>query len=339
MAKFNVVNDDQTIEDASIEMEALRGMADHAVAKKDITSEDEFIEFSKDADAILHGSGLLISGRMMDALPRLKVISCASVGFDNVDIEAATERGIMVTNAPDYGSNEVAEHATAMILALERQLFMFDREIRTGGWGHALFKIYSLHSPSTRVVGLVAFGRIARRVAKRVQACGFKVIAYDPYVPRWDFEFSNVERVPTLLELMRRSDFISVHVPHNKETTHLIGAKEIAAMKPTAYFVNTGRGKTMDEKALYKALKEKKIAGAALDVFENEPLDPNNPILKLDNVIVTPHVAGFTLESSDRRRGIAAEMVADALSGRRPLSLINQEVYGKARANKKRSGR
>ncbi len=306
--------------------------------KEDPKTPRELTDFARDADALLHNSGLRITGKMMDAMPKLRIIVCASVGYDNVDVDAATERGLPVANVPDYGSNEVAEHATALILALERQLFPLDRELRQGTWGHATHKIFMLHSPSTQTVGLVAFGRIARRVAKRVQGCGFNVIAYDPYVPRWDFELSNVERVDSLIELMRRSDFVSVHVPHNKETTHLIGAKEIAAMRPTAYFVITGRGKTMDQKALYRALKSKKIAGAGIDVFEDEPLPSDDPIYGLDNVILTPHVAGFTLESNDRRRRDAALIVAETLKGKRSIFVLNPGAYenqkGKGRRKK-----
>lgn len=337
MAKFLVASTETFIEDYGIERDGLKGIAEFRSTEKDPNTHEKFVALAKGADVVLHNSGYKITAEDMDSLPKLRMIICTSVGFDNVDIEAATERGIPVSNVPDYGSNEVAEHATAMILALERQLFTLDRAIRSGTWGHATHQVLELHSPTAHVVGLVAFGRIARRVAKRVQACGFDVIAYDPYVPRWDFELQNVERVDSLIELMKRSDYVSVHVPHNSTTTHLIGAKEIAAMKPTAFFVITGRGKTMDQKALYKALKSKKIAGAGLDVFENEPLDRNDPIMKLDNVILTPHVAGFTLESNDRRRRYGAIIAAEALTGKGQMFVVNPEVYSKTGGKRKRS--
>jgi D-3-phosphoglycerate dehydrogenase len=324
--KYKVAITDHTIESPDVEQEILGNMSEILLSRKLLTSEEELINFVKDTDAILDASEVPVTDKVMDASPNLKIVSCVSVGFDNVDVAAASKRGIVVTNVPDYCSNEVADHAMTLIMALTRQLFVLDRKLRSGTWGDKIPKIVSIISCSSQVLGLVAFGKIPRRVAARARSFGFRVIAYDPYAPRWDFDLSSVERVQTLRELMGRSDIVSVHLPLNAETRHLIGEEEIGAMKLGAFFVNTGRGKTVDQAALTRALLEKRIAGAALDVFEKEPPDPADPLFRLDNIILTPHVASYSNESIVRVRAEAAGTVADLLSGRRPQFVLNPEV-------------
>jgi D-3-phosphoglycerate dehydrogenase / 2-oxoglutarate reductase len=329
--RYKVAITDHTIDSPDVEREILGSMSDILLPHRLLASEDELIKFVKDVDAILDASEIPITDRIMDAIPNLRIVSCVSVGFDNVDVQAASERGIVVTNVPDYCSNEVADHAMTLIMALARQLFVLDGKLRSGTWGDKIPKMVRVRSSSSQVLGLVAFGRIPRRVAARARSFGFRVIAYDPYVPRWDFDLSNVERVQTLHELMSGSDIISVHLPLNAETRHLIGEEEIGAMKPGAFFVNTGRGQTVDQAALTRALMDKRIAGAALDVFEREPPDPADPLFKLDNVIVTPHVASYSEESMVRVRAEAANTVADLLCGRRPQFILNPQVLAEGR--------
>jgi D-3-phosphoglycerate dehydrogenase len=230
--KYKVAITDHTIDSPDVEREILGDISDILLPHKLLASEEELIKFVKDTDAILDASEIPVTDRVMDAVPNLRIVSCVSVGFDNVDVQAASKRGIVVTNVPDYCSNEVADHAMTLIMALARQLFILDGKLRSGTWGDKIPKIVWVRSCSSQVLGLVAFGRIPRRVAARARSFGFKVIAYDPFVPRWDFDLSNVERVQTLHELMSRSDIVSAHLPLNAETRHLIGEEEIGAMKP-----------------------------------------------------------------------------------------------------------
>jgi D-3-phosphoglycerate dehydrogenase len=320
---------DGTIESLKVENQILGKMANLSLPHRPLVSERDTISFAKDADAIITASEVKITGRVMDSIPNLKIITCLSVGFDNVDLEAATERGIIVTNVPDYCSNEVADHAMSLILALARRLFTLDRKLREGKWADKIPATVKISSLSTLLLGLVAFGRIARRVAVRAQPFGFKVAAYDPYVQRWDFELLKVERIGSLRELMEVADVVSVHLPLNAETRHLIGEREIAAMKPTAFFVNTGRGGTVDQLALCHALRKKSIAGAALDAYEEEPPSPSDPLFELDNVVLTPHVAAYSEHSWVQVRVDAATAVADFLSGRRPQFVVNPVVLAR----------
>ncbi len=324
---FNVALTNQTMNPPLVEREILGSIAKVYCPDKRLGSDDELVAFVNEADAIIYSSELVFKGSMMDRVPNLKMISLESIGSNVVDVKAATERHILCSNVPDYCLEEVADHSISLILAQLRGLFALDRCVRKGDWEVELGKVITLHRLSTDVLGLVGFGNIAKRVATRAKAFGFTIIAYDPYVPRWDFSLLGVERVDSLAELLSRSDIVSAHLPINEQTKHLIGAREIDLMKPSAYFVNTGRGKTVDQQALTAALMSKKIAGAALDVFHDEPLSLDDPLLKLDNVIVTPHMAGYSEESLIAVRRDAAQAVADALSGKRPQFLLNPEVF------------
>lgn len=327
--KFVVVIDGPTKRsDLAIERKALGKRCFLRTSETGFRDEDELIEFSKGADALIHNTGYHITARFIDSIETLRAISCASVGFNLIDIDAATRRGIPVTNVPDYCTNEVADHAMALILALKRQIKAFELKLRQGSWDESISAVAPIHSLSTQVLGLVSFGRIPRQVAKRAQSFGFQVIAFDPFIPDVEFRQHRVVKMKTLKELMRRSDVVSCHVPLSPKTVHLIGRDEIDVMKSTALFVNTGRGKTVDQSALSEALSNGRIAGAGLDVFETEPVEPDDPIFKLENVIVTPHVAAWSVEGETRLKLGAARNVAHVLSGRRPPTVVNPEVYG-----------
>jgi len=327
---FNVALTDHTTNPPLIEREILGKMANVYCPDRRLESDDELVAFARDADAIIYSSGLILKGGMMDRIPNLKMISMQSIGFDVVDVKAATERRILVSNVPDYCVEEVADHAVSLALAQLRGLFPLDVFVRKSRWGAESGTAITLHRLSTQVFGLVGFGNIAKRVAMRAKSFGLRVIAYDPYLPRWEFTLLGVERVDSLAELLSQSDVVSAHVPINERTKNLIGAREIGLMKQSAYFVNTGRGKTVDQQALTAALKSKRIAGAALDVFHDEPLSHDDPLMTLDNVILTPHIAGYSEESLIAVRRDAAQAVVDALSGKRPQFLLNPQAFREA---------
>jgi len=326
--KFAVVIDGpMKRSDLGIERKALGKRCFLRTSERGFQNEDELIEFSKGASALIHNTAYHVTAKFIDSIETLRAISCASVGFNLIDIDAATRHGIPVTNVPDYCTNEVADHAMALVLALKRQIKVFDLKLRQGNWDESISTVAPIRSLSTQVLGLVSFGRIPRQVAKRAQSFGFQVIAFDPYIPDAEFRRHRVVRVKTIKELMRRSDVVSCHVPLSPKTVHLVGRDEIGVMKPTALFINTGRGRTVDQSALYEALRSGAIAGAGLDVFETEPVEPDDPILKLENVIVTPHVAAWSIEGEKRLKAGAARNVVEILAGRRSESVVNPAVY------------
>jgi len=253
------------------------------------------------------------------------VIVRYGVGVDNVDLEAATEKGIFVANVM-YDVTDVADHAVSLVLSLIRKIPLANRNVRKGLWDWKTVQPISRLRGKT--VGIIGFGRIGRKVAQRLKGFEVKLIAYDPYVPENVFAEYNVERV-NFETLIKEADIIMVHASLTSETRHLIGEDELKSMKRSAILVNTSRGSIIDEKALYKALKEGWISGAGLDVLEKEPPERNNPLLKLNNVIITPHMAWYSIESLDEIRRIAAEEVVRALSGQIPTSLVNRDVLKK----------
>ncbi|MPN11043.1 Glycerate dehydrogenase [bioreactor metagenome] len=218
----------------------------------------------------------------------------------------------------------MADHALTLIMVCSRQLFKLDHNIRSDKWSYKNIntKLYRMQG---KTAGLLGFGKIPRNLAKKLQALGMNVLAYDPFVTEEQAAAAGVRKVD-VEELMSQSDFVSVHVPLTKATRYMISYKEIGLMKPTAYLINAGRGAIVEEAALLKALQEKKIAGAALDVFEEEPMKPGNPFLDFDNVVVSPHSAWYTEEAIvDLQRGAAME-VARVLSGEAPKSPVNKPV-------------
>lgn len=260
------------------------------------------------ADALIVRSGFKVSKKIIDLAPNLKIISRVGAGVDNIDVEYAERKGIKVVNVRGGNAQSVAEHAIALMLCIAKGIIWYDKQTRIGNWeARNSYRAQELHGKTLGVIGL---GAIGRRVAEFARPIGMSVIAYDPFVDETQIP-DFVERVFALKDLLVKSDFVSIHVPLTEATRNMIGKEELEIMKPTSFLINLSRGSVVDEEALYKALVEGKIAGAALDVFEKEPPDCNNPIFSLENVVVTPHMAGLTKESSERVAILAVKNVIE----------------------------
>lgn len=292
------------------------------------------------AEALRSADGIVVRlpGRVTkDAIasaPRLRVIATAGAGFDHIDIPAATEAGIPVVNSVGIGPNPVAEHAVGLMLALARRIVAGDGRLRREGWGgrNALLAQDPGTELSGKTVGIIGLGFIGKRVAAICTgAFSNRVLAYDPWVTDAPFAAANAERRYSLGELLPESDFVTIHAPLTHETHHLIGGPELAMMKPSAYLINCARGGLVDAAALARALRERRIAGAGIDVFDPEPPEPNHPLFGLEDVIVTPHLAGLSRETNLRLSMSAAEQVLQVLGGDRPPRLVNPEVWDRRR--------
>jgi len=288
-------------------------------------TDEEFVEGAKDADAVITSWGIDMNRNIIQGLEKCVIIGVGSVGVDMVDVEAATEAGIVVTNTPDIFIEEVADHAMMLILGAARRVKLMDQIAARGDWYQGRPILTEIPRLWGQTLGLLSFGNVARAVARRAKPFGFQIIAHDPYVSELKMTGEGVEPV-SLGELLERADYLSIHPPHNAETHHMLSTKEFDRMKSTAVVVNTGRGPAIDEAALIKALQEEKIAAAALDVLEKEPPDPDNPLLKMANVIVTPHVASGTTRMRPATRRRVGREVALALTGRWPMSPVNPTV-------------
>ncbi|MEM0297668.1 MAG: C-terminal binding protein [Zestosphaera sp.] len=290
-------------------------------------NEDVIKEAAKDADVIVIVYAK-ITDKIIENAAKLKGIVRCGIGVDNINLEAATKRGIVVANVPDYAITTVADHAFALILSLVRKVMKWDLYVRegryVGRWTSPPQELIGTDMDG-KTLGLVGFGKIGREVARRAKGFNMKVLVFDPYISKELAEQMGVELVD-LDTLLRNSDIVSLHAPLTKETYHIINEDRLKLMRKNAYIVNTSRGPLIDEKALYKALKEGWIAGAALDVFEVEPLPPDNPLLKLDNVILTPHIAWFTEEALQRLEYTAVEEAIRILKGELPKNLVNKDV-------------
>ncbi|RLC37743.1 MAG: C-terminal binding protein [Candidatus Nealsonbacteria bacterium] len=282
-------------------------------------TEDEVIEAAQKADGIINQYAP-ITRRVIESLKRCKVIARYGVGVDNIDIKAATEYGIIVANIPDYCIDEVSTHTMALILACARGITLLDSKIREKKWDFTLAK--PLFRTKGKTLGLFGLGRIARAVAQKASGFGFKIMAFDPYVSKVNREIKLVK----FSQLLSDSDFISIHAPLTTQTRHHFGENELKKMKKTAYLVNTARGPIVDEKALYQALKNRWIAGAALDVMEKEPPDWNSSLLQLDNLIITPHIAFYSEESYVELKTKVAQTVLSVLKGELPKAMVNPQV-------------
>ncbi len=251
----------------------------------------------------------------------LKVIGRAGIGVDNVDIKAAATHGIAVVNAPTGSTISVAELAIGHMLSLSRHLYKADATMKRGEWVKKQLKGSELHG---KTLGLVGCGNIGKVTAKLAQAFGMSVIGYDPFLSQANLKKDSIKKVEELGALMSQADFISLHLPHTEQTHHIINKEMIAKMKPSACLVNCARGGTVDEQALYDALRNGKIAGAGLDVFEQEP-PTNNPLLTLDNVMLTPHLGANTNEGQIRAGTVCAEQIIKVLNGEKADYLVNKK--------------
>src|SRR5689334_3253012 len=309
-------------------MEALAPLGAEIVEVKG--GDDELAKAAVDADAIYCKGRPRVVAKVIEAGKKLKVVSLGSVGVDSVDVHAATKLGIPVTNCPDTFIEEVADHAMTLILATWRRLVVQDRMVRNGEWAKARPMLYQFPRLMGQTLGFISFGHVARAVAKRAAPFGFQMLAYDPFIEELVMSEHGVQPVG-LDELLERSDIVSMHAPGTKDAHQLMKEPHFRKMKKTSLFVNTGRGSTVDESALIKALQEGWIAGAGLDVMEVEPIGNNNPMLGMDNVIMTAHVASASSRFDVARKRRAGAELALVLSGRWPRSCVNPMVLEKSK--------
>jgi D-3-phosphoglycerate dehydrogenase len=284
--------------------------------------ETEIIDALKDADAIIT-QFTNISKNIIDHLKHCKLIIKHGAGFNNINCQAATEKGIYVSNVPDYGVDEVSNHAIALIMSLARKIPTMTKTIKDGDWGYKSSVPIKRFEGST--LGFVGFGRIPKLIAQKMKNFNLNMLAYNPSMAPETAEAYGVTLV-NLNTLCEQSDYISVHTPLTDKTRHLFGANEFKRMKKTAYIINTARGPVISNEDLIEALKNGEIAGAGLDVFEEEPLDKDNELVYLDNVILTPHSAWYSEEAKTTLERKTAEEVINVLNGNIPFNLVNKDV-------------
>jgi D-3-phosphoglycerate dehydrogenase len=292
------------------------------LVRAECRTEDEVVRAAQGADALIVQYAP-ITRAVFKALPGLKVVARYGVGVDTVDVEAATEAGVAVCNVPDYGTEDVSDHAIALALSLARGVVGLDREMRSGNY--SLAPVQPLHRIAGRVFGVVGLGLIGAATARKARGVGYETIGFDPVYEPGTTTPDGTE-VVGFDELIRRADVVSLHVPLNAHTRHLVGADVLAAMKPGAVLVNTCRGGVVDTEALIEALRSGAIRAAGLDVFEQEPLPEGSPLFELPNTALTPHAAWYSEESQVELKRRTAQNVADVLAGRRPRNIVNPEV-------------
>jgi glyoxylate reductase len=284
------------------------------------------VEKAKNVDALASLLSDKIDAEVFNAAPKLKIVSQLAVGFDNIDIAEATKRGIYVTNTPEVLTDTTADFAWALLTAVARRVVEADKYVRTGqwkvSWHPAMLTGRDVYGTT---IGIVGAGRIGYAVAKRATGFGMKILFYD-VIPRPEMEKDFGAKKVNLDTLFKESDFVSIHVPLMKETHHLVNAEKLKLMKKTAYLINNSRGPVVDEKALYDALKNGQIAGAGLDVFEQEPTLLDNPLLKLDNIVVAPHISSASLETRSKMSEMVADNLVAFFEGKKPPNLVNPDV-------------
>jgi D-3-phosphoglycerate dehydrogenase / 2-oxoglutarate reductase len=289
----------------------------------DVDPDSDLAEIIDRYDAIVIRSATKLTADLIGRASHLKVIGRAGVGVDNVDVEAATRRGIIVANAPESTVVSAAEHTVGLLVALARNIPQAHAALKQGRWER---KAYGGIELAGKTLGVLGFGRIGQQVARRAGGLGMRVIAYDPFVSADRFRELGVERVETPGEIYAAAEFLTLHLPLNAETTRSVGAAAFAEMRDSVRLINAARGELIDEDALVDALRSGKVAGAALDVFSEEPY--SGPLLEFDNVVVTPHLAASTDEAQDRAGVIVAEQVAAALGGGLVTNAVNIPVIG-----------
>ena len=306
------------------EEERILAAADAELVLAQCTTDEEVVEAAASADGLLN-SMYYMNAALFERLPQAKVVVRGGVGFDNLDVEACTKQGIVVCNVIDYAYNEVANHAFAMLMALNRKLVAMDRAVRDGTRRPKEEVLAHTGRLAGQTLGLCSFGNIAQGMARRARGFDMEVIAYDPYVSPVKAAEHGVELVE-LEDLLARSDFLSIHTPLSSETRGLIGQAQIALMRPGAFIIVTSRGGIVDEPALALALEEKRLGGAGIDVWEHEPVEPTNPLLQFDNVLASSHLAWWSEISPVILRRRMAEAAADVLRGVMPRSVVNPAV-------------
>ena len=297
-------------------------------------AEDQLVAAARGADALLVSTREAINARVLGAIPSVKVISRYGVGLDNIDLDAATANGIVVTHYPGYCTTEVADHALALILALNRRIVELDRDLHDGAWSHHEATTTAILRGPVRplgelTLGIIGFGRIGQAVARRALPFGLTLIASDPYVPPESITTLGVEPME-LDALLGRADIVTIHCPLTPETRGFLDARRLAHLKPEAVLVNTARGPIVDIPALVAALKGGRLAGAALDVVDPEPLPLDHPLYRLPNVILTPHAAYYSERSVETVRTETLAEALTVLAGRKPRTVANPAVLDRA---------
>lgn len=317
-ARFRVLMTDRAWPDTTIEQSVL-SEADAELIEATATDEATLVGLAKDVDAIAT-NWAKVTDAVVRSCSRCQIVARLGIGIDNIAVATATELGIPVTNCPDYCVSEVSDHALGLLLACARRIGFFHLRTKRGEYNLGAAPL--MRRLSGQTVGLVGLGRIAQALVTKLRALGFKLLAY---TPSGSDHGTGCQMLP-LDELLEHSDYISLHAPLLPETRKLINAERLRRMKPTAYLINTSRGGLIDATALWDALQAGKLAGAALDVFEPEPPDLNEPLYRDERVIVTPHAAFVSAESLEQMRRQAMEQVVQALRGERPNNLINPQI-------------
>jgi D-3-phosphoglycerate dehydrogenase len=325
-AKAKVVLTDYVWDSLQVEKDTLSSVAELVALQT--KKPEEFIEQAGDCDALLNTYAGPITADVMARMPKCKIIARYGIGVDTIDLDAATAAGIIVTNNPTYCIEEVAEHTMALLLAAARKVVFYDRLVRSGRWevppGKPLFRV------AGATLGLVGFGNIARQVGIRAAAFGMKVLYSDPFVKQGQFDVPG--KAADLETVLRESDFVSIHPPLVHETRKMINDDALGKMKRTAWLINCARGPIVDTDALVRALDAGKIAGAALDTTDPEPLPNPHPLRERDNVIINPHVAWYSETAMQGLQAGAPSEVRRVLTGEWPVNVVNRAVKGQSRA-------
>ncbi|HZA24072.1 MAG TPA: C-terminal binding protein [Dehalococcoidia bacterium] len=326
--KYRVLVTDYVWPSTGPEREVLAGIGAEVIEAPD-PSEDTLMSLAANADGIMTCFAQVTS-KVVQAARQCMVISRYGVGVDNIAVETATEEGIVVTYVPDYCVDEVSDHVMALLLSWNRQIGFYDQVARQGIWSGTPSPIPLVRLRGQKL-GIIGLGRIGRLVARKAQGFGLEVLGHDPYLGDGDSLPTGV-KVVDLPTLLSESDYVTIHTPLNDATRGLISTKELSRMKPTAYIINCARGPIIDEAALYAALRDRRIAGAGLDVLEQAAPSGDNPLFQLDNVLVTPHFAFLSQQSVHELEVRTAQATVDVLQGRMPQFLVNPNVLPQARA-------
>ena len=324
MSEFKVLITDYVWPTTDPEETVLREEADAEAVVAPDGSEETLISLAGDVDAIMTCFAQ-VTPNVLRAAPNCAAVGRFGVGVDNIAVDTATELGMAVTYVPDYCVDEVSDHVMALLLAFNRRIVLFDNSVKNEGWGSVPLTMRMMRLRG-KTLGVIGFGRIGQAVAQKALAFGFRVLAYDPYMTAEQCALRGARKVEDMDAVLRESDFVTLHSPLNEETRGLIGARELDMMKSEAFLINCARGPLIDESALYDALTGGGIAGAGLDVMEDNHPPSDHPLLGLDNIIITPHVAFFSQEATLELEQRAAREVAYVLTGRMPDNLVNPAV-------------
>ena len=329
MSEFKVLITDYVWPTTEPEETVLREEADAEAVVAPDGSEETLMSLASDVDAIMTCFAQ-VTPNVLRSAPNCVAVGRFGVGVDNIAVDTATELGVAVTYVPDYCVDEVSDHVMALLLAFNRRVVLFDNSVKNAGWGSVPLTMRMMRLRG-KTLGVIGFGRIGQAVAQKALAFGFRVLAYDPYMTAEQCALRGARKVDDMDALLRESDFVTLHSPLNPETQGLIGARELDMMKSEAFLINCARGPLIDEAALYDALTVGGIAGAGLDVMEDNHPPNDHPLLGLDNIIITPHVAFFSQEATLELEQRAAREVAYVLTGRMPDNLVNPAVLEHAR--------